>query len=101
MIGRIYKIYSNETSKVYIGSTKQPISVRLSKHRHDYHRFTNLSKYHYVSSFELMKYPDAKIELLEEIEYDTKKQLYKLESEYILKNDCVNLCSPIKSVKSC
>lgn len=101
MIGRVYKISSEESRKCYIGSTKQTINERFSKHKHDYKRYNN-GTHHYVSSYEVVKYPDAKIELLEEVECDTLKDLRKLESKYILDNDCVNCVLPARrALMSC
>ncbi len=85
--GRIYKISSLQTDNVYIGSTKNDIEKRLKQHKWDYNKFLN-NKSHYTTSFEIIKYNDAIIELLEEIEYDDKKKLYERERYFIeaLKN---------------
>jgi len=92
----IYKIVSkteNNDGEIYIGSTKQPLSVRLSKHKHDYKRFLN-NKYNYVSSFSLFsKYGIDNCEIieLEKCDYISIKDLRKLESNYIKEIQCVNI----------
>ena len=88
-IGRVYCIRSYLTDKVYIGSTFQPLHKRLYEHKIDYKKWQN-DKYHYVTSFELIKYDDCYIELIEEYENLNKKQLEKYEGEHIRKNNCVN-----------
>ena len=89
MLGKIYVIKSNETDKVYIGSTIQSLSDRLRKHKRDYKCWLRDNN-HYVSSFEIVKFDDAFIELLEEVDVETIKELHKIEGDYITKMDCVN-----------
>jgi len=45
---RIYKIVSDQIDKIYIGSTVEPLSKRMTKHRSDYRRWKN-GKYHYIT----------------------------------------------------
>lgn len=59
----IYKITSSFTDKVYIGQTKQTLRKRFTDH-----------KWQDCSSKELLKFCDAKIELLEECSYETRKE---------------------------
>ena len=61
---KIYKIIDNTNGSVYIGSTTQSINKRLSEHISNYKRYLN-GKYHYNSSFEIIKNGNCKIELLE------------------------------------
>ena len=93
MIGRIYKITSSNTDKIYIGSTSKNLTERLRKHEIDYNCFKN-GKYHYVKSYDVLEKENYKIELLEKIEYETKTELFKREGYYILKyrDICVNKC---------
>ena len=59
--GKIYKLVSFQTDKVYVGSTCEPyLSNRMSKHRVNFKNYQN-GGYHYVTSFELLKYDDADI----------------------------------------
>ena len=60
--GRIYKIVSDKTDKIYIGSTVQTIEERLNIHEESYINWINSDfKTGYLSSFELLKYGDYKI----------------------------------------
>jgi len=85
----IYSIRSHQTKDIYIGSTKQKLSSRMSGHRRNYRSWIN-KKFDYISSFELLKYEDAYIELIEKVEVKTNQELRKLEGEHIRKIDCVN-----------
>jgi hypothetical protein len=40
--GKVYAIRSHQTDEVYIGSTVERLSARMSKHRADYKRYGNL-----------------------------------------------------------
>ena len=88
-IGRIYKITSNETDKVYIGSTTQTLNKRLSTHKGDYKCYLNNNNLANVTSFEIVKYDDAKIELLIEKTFSSKEEMRRLEGCYIQKEDNV------------
>jgi len=81
--GKIYKITSPHTDKIYIGSTKQPLNVRLTKHRHDYKRYCE-GKYNYVTSFELIDLGDYQIDLIKNFPCETKKELEQ--EEYRIQN---------------
>ena len=88
-IGRIYKLTSSETDKVYVGSTKLKLGYRMRDHKHSYGKYT-LSKFPYMTAFEILKYADAKIELLFEGEFNTRADMYKLEGEFIQTENSVN-----------
>ena len=94
--GKIYTIRSYQTDNVYYGSTTQPLSKRLSKHKETYKRYQN-EKYHYVTSFEIIKYEDCYIELYENCPCNSKAELEKREGECIRSNECVNKCIPCRS----
>ena len=89
--GKVYKIWSPSTEQIYIGSTTQRLSKRLSSHLNQYKRCKD-GIGNYVSSFEILKYDDYKIELIKECPCENKEQLHKLEGEYIRehKDACVN-----------
>ena len=87
--GKIYTIRSYQTELIYIGSTCSPLSKRLSQHRKNYKKFLN-GKYNNITSFEILKYGDAYIELLEEYPCENKMMLEKREGELIRNNECVN-----------
>jgi hypothetical protein len=76
-LGRVYCIKSPQTENVYIGSTfEKYLSIRLSKHKYDYKRHLN-GKYNYVSSFDIIKYGDAYVELIEKYEDIQKDELQR------------------------
>ena len=87
--GRIYTIRSHQTPKIYIGSTTQILSKRMADHRVNYKAYLN-KNYHYTTSFEILKYGDAYIELLFESEFKSRNALERKEGEYQREMDCVN-----------
>jgi hypothetical protein len=87
--GKIYTIRSYQTDDIYIGSTLQTLTKRLSKHKDSFKNWKN-GKYHYVSSFELIKYDDVYIELIELFPCSSKMELNRREGELIRSMDCVN-----------
>jgi len=93
MIGYVYVIRSHQTDDVYYGSTTQMLCKRMAHHRACCKNWLN-GTYHYVTSFELLKYEDAYIELVETVNFENKQQLYAVEGTYIRKNKCVNKVIP-------
>ena len=92
--GKIYKITSSETTDVYVGSTTQSLKTRFCGHRYNY---TSYLKGHadYIKSYEVIKYVDAKIELLFEGRFNAVADLHRLEGEYILSTEnCINKYVP-------
>jgi hypothetical protein len=89
-IGRIYILKSNETELCYIGSTVYSLTRRLTAHRNSYKNYV-LGKQNYISSYEILKYPDSYIEQIKEFKNITSKELCKYESEEIMKHNCVNI----------
>ena len=95
---KIYAIRSYTTDKIYVGSTTQPLSKRMSVHRGHYNMFQS-KKYRYMSSFEIIKHGDAYIELLENYPCNSKEDLLQREGKAIRENDCVNKCMAGRSIK--
>ena len=87
--GKIYSIRSYQTDKIYIGSTTQPLSKRFSCHKSYYKQYLN-GKHSYITSFEILQFEDAYIELIEELSCENKEQLCKREGELIRLYNCVN-----------
>lgn len=82
-LGKIYKIISDQTDKIYIGSTtKKTLAQRMAKHRNNYKGYLK-GKYHYVTSFDLLKYNDAKIILIENHPCNNKDELRSREQYWI------------------
>jgi len=89
--GKIYKIVSDLTDKIYIGSTTQTLCKRLAKHKSNHKGFLN-GKDKYITSFELFKLGETRIELIEDFPCERKEQLHAREGYYIklFKDICVN-----------
>ena len=62
--GKIYVIRSYKTDKIYVGASCSPLYKRFYKHKQDYKRWLKTNK-KYISSYEILKYGDAYIELYE------------------------------------
>jgi len=80
--GKIYKLFSYDNDLVYIGSTIQKLSERLSKHKGICN--TSSSKILFENS------ANVKIELIEKFPCDCKEELVKREGHFIREIDCVN-----------
>lgn len=91
--GKIYKIISPSTNLIYIGSTAMPrLSQRFAHHKGNFREFLN-SKGRHVTSFEIIKYNDASIVLIESFPCDNREELLARE-QYWLDNtqNKVNKC---------
>jgi hypothetical protein len=94
MKGKIYKIVDNTNNNIYIGSTcESSLEKRLYKHKNDYTRYLKNGK-KYITSFEILKNNNYKIELLEDIVCDTKYDLYIKEKYWIEHICCINKNKP-------
>jgi len=92
--GKIYKLVSNKTNEVYIGSTTQALCVRFASHKSDYKRNTN------ISSCKLMKFDDVQIILIETFPCKSKEELHSREYEIIKQhNNYVNELMPTRTDK--
>lgn len=79
--GKIYKIINDATDKIYIGSTIQPLSKRLSQHKHKKS----------CCSRELLELGNCKIILIENFKCDNKEQLTAREQYWIdNSSNCIN-----------
>jgi len=87
--GKIYKLTSSQTDKVYIGSTIKSLNNRFSGHKCDYKRWLK-SQMDKITSYDLLQYEDVKIELIKEFPCNTRKELEKEEGKLILENNSVN-----------
>lgn len=92
---KIYKLYSFLGDEVYIGSTIQPLSNRLSRHKSKYLLWKD-GKYHFVTCFDLFEnfgISNVKIELVESFPCSTIEELRKREGQIIRDTEhCVNKC---------
>lgn len=90
---KIYKIVSDQTDDVYYGATTRPyLSQRMNRHREDFKKWEKSGdkKDYQSTSFEILKYNDAKIILVENCHCTTKDELVKKEKFWIENNECVN-----------
>jgi hypothetical protein len=84
--GKIYKIVDLTNGNIYIGSTKNKLSVRLSGHKTE----NKCKPEKNISSGIILKNNNFKIELIENYPCDTKREL-EMREQYFLDNlECVN-----------
>jgi len=88
--GKIYSIRSHLTDDVYIGSTIETLSNRLSQHKKYYQKWL-ITKKRYTTSYKIIE-KDAKcyIELVELYPCNSKIELHRREGEIIRATTCVN-----------
>ena len=75
--GKVYKLTSNETNNVYIGSTTISLCKRFHNHKYDVKRNPGLT------SSTLFEYNDVKISCLYEGFFNNRNELYDMERHYI------------------
>ena len=86
-LGKIYKITSSQTDKVYIGSTAQKyLHSHLSTHVKNYKSYKGVGS-KYMTSYEILKYGDYKIELVECYPCTCREELHKREGEIMKEYD--------------
>ena len=95
---KIYKLVSNVSDEIYIGSTCQPLYKRKAGHKADYKRYLQ-GKGRYMTSFKIFEKGDIEIILIEECNFYNKDELHRKEREYIEKIECVNKCIPGRTHK--
>jgi len=94
--GYIYKIISPSIDKCYIGSTLKDINKRLQKHKYNYTDYIRNNAKKYMSSYEIIKYNDYDIELLEEFEFENINDLRYREGYHMIHNNCINKMLPCR-----
>ena len=87
--GKIYTLRSYQTDDVYIGSTTQSLAVRKGGHQRDYKRYLN-GKYRFITSFNIIKFDDCYIELIENYPCNSRNELERREGQLIRTIDCIN-----------
>lgn len=89
---KIYRIFSPSLNICYYGSTTQSLEARLAKHIMDYYCYNkDKNKYSYYSSFKVLECGDYKIELIEDVKCNNKRELERIEGRYQKDNNCVNM----------
>ena len=98
---KIYKIVSNYTDKIYIGSTSQILSKRIYAHRKTYQYYYDNNKGNYITSYELIKLGEIDIILIENYKCENREELKSRERYYIELNKeiCVNKNIPSRTIK--
>lgn len=89
MIGTIYKLYCLTSGLTYYGSTTTPLMVRLYGHTHNPSATSKL----------IIQNKNYKIEALEIVEFENKKDLLAREAYYIKNFECVNKTQPLRTSK--
>ena len=87
--GKIYCIRNNITDDIYVGSTTQPLSKRMAKHRQDSRREIKMHRPFYLKVNEL-GIDNFYIELIENYPCESLEQLRKREGHYIRKMGTLN-----------
>mgnify|MGYP003633147984 CR=1 FL=1 len=95
---KIYKIVCDTTGLVYIGSTVETLSKRLTKHKASYNYYLK-GKKTYVTSFDIIKNDNYKIILIENCPCNSKEELHREERKYIESIECVNKYIPGRTRK--
>lgn len=96
--GKIYKIVSDLTDDVYIGSTTEPtLARRLVKHKGNYKEYLEGQR-RFITSFKILQTGNYDIVLLESYPCNSKDELHKKEREYIENTpNCVNKVIPTRT----
>jgi hypothetical protein len=81
---KIYKISSPQCEKFYIGSTIKTLNRRLTQHKTSYKRYIEKGVGSCFTSFEVVKFDDAIIELIKDVKCENRKELDKIEGDCIL-----------------
>jgi hypothetical protein len=85
---RIYKMINSIDNTFYIGSTKNTLQKRFYNHKYDSKRI-----YMYVyEHYNTIGWNTVSIELIEEFQYNDKKDILKKENHYIMENYDNPLC---------
>ena len=81
--GKIYKLVSSQTQDVYYGSTiEDKLTNRLAGHRKGYKRWLD-HKYNFSTSFEIIKFDDCKIILVENLPCNSIYELLAREQYHL------------------
>ena len=78
LYGKIYRLFSDENTLQYIGSTTQKLSHRLSQHKHSVNRLKLTT-----ASILIKNTPSIKIELLEDYPCHNRREAESREGYYM------------------
>ena len=99
--GKIYLLRSSHCSKYYIGSTTVSLEERLSRHIESFDSWLSSNfESDYLSSYEILKYGDYVIELLEDCPQISGWDLELREQHHIILHykDVLNIIIPGKGI---
>lgn len=98
--GKIYRIITKHSDKVYVGSTTQEIDDRFASHSSSYKLWKNGGT-HYVTVYSLFELgpDDVSIELLEDVCCGTREELLARERYYIENSNSINKIIPGRTQK--
>ncbi len=92
--GRLYTIRSHvNPDLIYVGSTTQTLSARMSGHRCGYRKWKAGGDV-YITSFQILDIGPAYIELVRVVKFETKDKLFAAEGQLIRDTKCVNKVIP-------
>ena len=91
MRSKIYAIRSKTSPKYYIGSTTLDLKLRHKLHKYHYTRYMS-DKFNYMTSFEIIKFEDSFIELIEEYPCNNKYELHQREGQHIRSHRKLTVC---------
>lgn len=99
-LGKVYELTSIHTNEKYIGSTcEKYLSGRLGSHVRTYKRYL-AGKSHFVRSFDILKYGDYQINLVESFPCENNDELLARERYWIHNTDnCINRNIPGRTGK--
>jgi len=81
---KIYCIKSGQTDKVYIGATIKRLCERFSQHKSYYQKYMfNNQQGTYEDYYDILKFSDATIQLLEKIDCKDKDELNAKLQQYL------------------
>ncbi len=93
--GKIYKLVSPHTDKIYIGSTtKKYLSQRLTGHKNNFKYYQKNGTNGNTKSFELLQLGEVEIILLEEYQCNSKDELTARERYWMEQNN--NLINKVR-----
>ena len=82
---KIYCLISGQTDKIYIGATIKRLCERFSQHKSYYQKYMfNNQQSTPEDYFEILKYSDCNIKLLEKIDCKDKDELNSKLQDYIM-----------------
>ena len=99
--GKIYVLCSDQCDKFYIGSTTVSLEERFERHVNDYEEWlTSNFETNYLSAYEILKYGDYRMELIEDCPEIIGWDLLKREQYHQIINykDIVNIIIPGKGI---